>query len=87
MVEQEAKSWCVYILSCADGTLYTGATNDLENRLEVHNLGNGARYTRSRTPVTLIYSEACDSRSDALSREYAIKQLTRQQKLTLANRV
>lgn len=87
MVEQEAKSWCVYILSCADGTLYTGATNDLENRLEVHNLGNGARYTRSRTPVTLIYSEACDSRSAALSREYAIKQLTRQQKLTLANRV
>ncbi len=84
MAESEPKRWCVYIVSCADGTLYTGATNNLDQRIEAHNSGNGARYTRSRRPVKLIYSEDCGDRSDALSREYAIKQLTRRQKLSLS---
>lgn len=77
--------WTVYIVRCADGTLYTGATNDIEARLEAHNRGTGARYTRSRRPVTLLHQEACESRSAALSREYAVKRLTRAEKLELAS--
>ena len=72
--------WFIYILECADGTLYTGITNDIERRLEQHNAGTAARYTRSRTPVKLVFQEAAENRSAALKREYAIKQLTRKQK-------
>ena len=72
--------WFVYILECADGTLYTGMTNDIERRLEQHNAGTAARYTRARTPVKLVYQEKSENRSTALKREYAIKQLTRKQK-------
>ncbi len=82
--ESTSKRWAVYIVKCADGTLYTGATNDVQARIEAHNRGAGARYTRSRLPVRLIYAEGCDSRSAALSREYAIKQLSRRNKLALA---
>lgn len=78
-------SCCAYILLCADGTLYTGWTNDLEKRLAAHNAGRGAKYTRGRRPVTLIYSEECGSREDAMSREAAIKKLPRKEKLRLAN--
>ncbi|KXK26846.1 MAG: GIY-YIG nuclease superfamily protein [candidate division WS6 bacterium OLB20] len=75
--------WNVYILLCADGTLYTGCTNDLQKRIEVHSDGRGAKYLRSRLPVKLVYSEECADRSSALVREAAIKKLSRQQKLEL----
>lgn len=73
-----------YILRCADGTLYTGWTNDLEMRLAAHNNGSGSKYTRARRPVTLFYFEAYADKTDAMRREYAIKQLTRSHKLALA---
>ncbi|MDR0884490.1 MAG: GIY-YIG nuclease family protein [Oscillospiraceae bacterium] len=74
---------CVYILRCRDGTLYTGWTNDLDRRLAAHNAGTGAKYTRSRAPVTLVYAEHMPDRSAALSRERQIKGLTRNEKLAL----
>ena len=72
----------VYLLRCADGTLYTGFTNDLARRLAAHNAGRGAKYTRGRRPVELVYWESFSNKSSALRREYAIKQLPRRQKLT-----
>lgn len=72
-----------YILRCADGTLYTGWTNDLTKRLAAHNAGTGSKYTRSRLPVELAYYEEHDTKQDAMRREWAIKNLTRQEKLTL----
>ena len=74
---------CVYILKCSDGTLYTGWTNDITNRVRVHNSGKGAKYTRSRTPVTPVYVEYFPDKIAATRREAAIKKLTRQQKLRL----
>ncbi len=76
-------TWFVYILSCADGTLYTGITNDLIRRCEQHDAGTASRYTRSRLPVVLVYQEAQGSRSAALKRELEIKALSRQQKESL----
>lgn len=73
----------VYILSCHDGTLYTGYTSNLIRRLQMHNCGKGAKYTKYRTPVYLTYHEVYLSKSEALKREYKIKQLTRLQKLEL----
>ena len=70
----------VYILRCADGTFYTGWTTDPDRRLEVHNAGKGAKYTRPRLPVEMVYLEECASKGEALSREIAIKNLTRQEK-------
>ena len=82
--KRPGKPYFVYILECADRTLYIGSTNDLKKRLHAHNnLKSGARYTKARRPVTLKYSKAFRSRGKALSREAAIKQLTRQQKLDL----
>src|SRR5262249_14532553 len=78
--------WCVYMLRCRDGTLYTGATNDLEQRLRVHGSGRGAAYTRSRLPVRLVYAEPAAVRSAALRREWALKQLTRTEKIALLRR-
>ena len=78
-----AAGWCVYILRCADGTLYTGATNDFEGRLARHRAGKGARYTRGRGPLVPVYCEPCEGRSDALSREAAIKALGRTAKRSL----
>jgi len=76
--------WKVYILKCSDGTLYTGVTIDLNRRLKEHNTSNlGAKYTRARRPVELIYFENCDDKVQAMQREYAIKQLTRNKKLEL----
>ena len=69
-----------YILTCADGTLYCGWTNDLDKRLKAHNSGKGAKYTSPRRPVVLSYYEAFSTREEAMSREYAIKQLTRKEK-------
>ena len=79
------KTWYVYILRCADGTLYTGSTDDVERRVAVHNSGKGAKYTRGRRPVTLVYSEELENCSAALKREYAIKQLSRREKWNLIN--
>lgn len=76
-------SFYVYILRCADGTLYTGYTDDPERRARVHNAGKGAKYTRSRLPVELVYREALEDKSAALRREREIKKLTRAQKLAL----
>lgn len=75
--------WSLYILRCADGTLYTGITNDLARRVAQHNRGQGAKYTRGRVPVVLAYRETCASRSEALKREYRIKQLTLPEKKRL----
>jgi len=73
----------VYILECADNSLYAGYTNDLDNRLKVHNQGKGAKYTRGRLPVKLVYSENIENKSDALKREYQIKRMTRKRKVEL----
>ncbi len=77
------KQWCVYILRCADGTLYTGMTDDFERRLALHRAGKGAKYTRGRAPLEPVYRETCADHSAALKREYAIKRLSRREKLAL----
>lgn len=73
----------VYMLRCADGSLYTGWTNDLERRVKNHNLGLGGKYTRSRRPVELVYFEPCETKEAAMSREWHIKRLKREEKLKL----
>ena len=70
----------VYLLRCADGSLYCGWTTDPETRLNAHNSGHGAKYTRSRLPVTLVYTESYEDRHDALSREWHIKRMSRMEK-------
>ena len=77
-------AYFVYMLRCGDGSLYTGSTNDVERRLKAHQSGRGAKYTRSRLPVELVYREEVQDRSAALRREAAIKRLRRAEKLTLA---
>lgn len=72
-----------YILECADGTLYTGWTSDLQKRIDTHNAGNGAKYTRSRLPVRLVYFEAHTEKQEAMRRECQIKRMTRAEKLAL----
>lgn len=72
-----------YILKCSDGSLYTGWTNHIEQRVKAHNEGRGAKYTRSRRPVELVYYECLETKEEAMQREYAIKRLSRQQKLQL----
>ena len=74
------KVWKLYILRCGDGSLYTGITTDVEARLTVHRSGKGAKYTRGRLPLELVYSEECGTHSDALKREFAIKALSREEK-------
>ena len=69
-----------YIVKCSDGTYYSGWTNNLEKRIQSHNSGTGAKYTRPRLPVTLVYYETFVTKQEAMRREYAIKQLNRQQK-------
>jgi putative endonuclease len=76
-------NWYCYIMRCADDTLYTGITNDLEKRLAAHNEGTAAKYTRARGPVELVLVENCADRSAASKREAAIKNLTREEKLAL----
>jgi len=77
-------SYFTYIVECSDSTLYTGITTDLERRLDEHNnSAKGAKYTRVRRPVKLVYSEECEDRSSASKREYAIKKLSRVKKLAL----
>lgn len=76
-------SWYVYMLRCRDNSLYTGYTDDPERRLMVHNAGKGAKYTRSRLPVTLAYREQCPDKSAALKRELALKRLSKPEKEAL----
>lgn len=75
----------VYILKCTDDSLYTGWTNDLKKRIKAHNDGTGAKYTRGRGPVKLVYYEEFEEKREAQSREYKIKKLTKKQKLELIN--
>ena len=84
-VSTETTSWYVYLLRCSDGSLYTGITSDLERRLAEHNAGapRGARYTRTRRPVRLVWHMCCDSRSSAQKEEHRIRKLPRQDKLLL----
>ena len=77
------EKWFVYIVRCADGSLYTGITKDVKRRCQQHNAGTASRYTRSRCPVKLVYHEAHPSQSSALKREAAIKAMTRRGKLTM----
>ena len=77
------KEWVLYILRCGDGSLYTGITDDLVRRLEAHRSGKGAKYTRGRSPLELVYQEACPDHSAALKREWAVKKLSREKKFTL----
>ena len=76
-------NWYVYMLRCGDDTLYTGITDDVEKRLATHRAGKGAKYTRGRSPLKLVYVEEQPDKSAALRREYEIKQMTRQKKLEL----
>lgn len=78
-----ANNHYVYILQCGDGTLYTGYTNDLQKRIEKHENGEGAKYTRGRGPFQLVYTENFSTKSLAMKREYEIKKLTRSEKLAL----
>lgn len=75
-----------YMVRCADGSLYTGWTNDLEKRIKAHNAGKGAKYTKTRLPVELVYWEEHETKEAAMSREYAIKRMTREKKLSLLNK-
>lgn len=79
--------WYLYILRCGDGTLYTGITTDVEKRLELHRSGKGAKYTRGRGPLELIYQENCGSHGEALRREIAVKKLKRNEKTALVGAV
>ena len=81
------KTWYVYILECGDGTLYTGITDDVQRRLQTHRSGKGAKYTRGRSPLELVYREECGSHSDALKRECAVKALTRAQKERMISKI
>jgi putative endonuclease len=83
MKSQNTTTWTCYLLQCADQTLYCGITNDLDKRLAAHNAGEGAKYTRGRTPVKLLYREPCTDKSAALKREMEIKALPRAEKLAL----
>lgn len=78
--------WFLYIVECRDGSLYTGITNDIERRVNQHNEGTGARYTRSRRPVRVRYQEPCENRSAALVRECAIRLMSPKEKWALIER-
>ena len=79
------KQWFVYIVECSDHTLYTGITNNLQKRINTHNKGKGARYTKTRLPIILLWHTIVPDKSSALKLEYKIKQLSRADKLTLVN--
>lgn len=80
-------SWYLYLVSCKDGTFYTGITTDVTRRIYEHNASTkGARYTRTRRPVVLVYSEACASRSDASKKEYVLRHLTHREKMLISTR-
>lgn len=76
-------TWYLYILRCGDGSFYTGITTDVAHRLQMHEQGKGAKYTRGRAPLTLVYREICADHGDALRRELAVKKLSKQEKIRL----
>ena len=80
------KTWKLYMLRCGDSSLYTGITTDIDRRLEEHRTGKGAKYTRGRGPLELVYSEDCGDKSTALRRELEIKALPREEKLKLTEK-
>ena len=80
------KAWFVYVLRCGDGSLYTGIARDVQARLQMHRSGKGAKYTRGRGPLELVYTEQCADKSKALKRELAIKALSREEKLHLISK-
>jgi putative endonuclease len=82
-MEEKTLEWYVYILRCGDGSLYTGSTDNVARRLAAHRAGKGAKYTRGRGPLELVYTEKLPDKSSALRREWAIKHLSRQEKLAL----
>jgi predicted GIY-YIG superfamily endonuclease len=84
MTETTNDAWFLYLLRCADGSLYTGITNNVSRRCQQHNAGTASRYTRSLLPVELIYQESQASRSVALKRELAVKAMSRQEKESLS---
>lgn len=75
--------YCCYIVQCSDGTFYCGYSNDVSKRVDTHNKGKGAKYTKTRLPVKLVYTECFETKSEAMKREYQIKQFTRKQKYDL----
>lgn len=77
------KQWVLYIISCKDGTLYTGITDNIDRRIEAHRSGRGAKYTRGRAPITLRYLECCENYSHALRREIQVKRMKKIDKLKL----
>lgn len=79
-MEKNSKTSYTYILECSDGTYYTGWTNDIDKRIKTHNAQKGGKYTRTRTPVKLVYLEEFDTKQQAMSREVKIKQLSRREK-------
>ena len=81
------ENWYLYILRCKDNTLYTGITTDVARRLEAHRSGKGAKYTRGRAPLELVYQQACGTHSDALKRELEIKAMSRKQKDEMIGRM
>lgn len=81
--KEESEKNYTYIVQCSDGSLYTGWTNNLDRRIAQHNAGRGAKYTKSRLPVTLVYYEVFSTKQEAMRREYAIKQLDRKEKMEL----
>jgi putative endonuclease len=88
MPDKGGNTWCVYMVRCRDGTLYTGITKNLDKRIEAHNFGrDGARYTRSRRPVKLVYSEQAESKAAAARLEYRLKRLPRAEKDRLVKMV
>ncbi|OGF47465.1 MAG: hypothetical protein A2452_03005 [Candidatus Firestonebacteria bacterium RIFOXYC2_FULL_39_67] len=85
-VKVKNKSWYVYILKCIDGTFYTGITNDIKKRIETHNKGKGAKYTRGRVPVEIVYKKRCKDKSGASKKEARIKQSGKAVKLEIINK-
>ena len=80
---EKSEKWVVYILKCGDGSLYTGITNDFEKRLKAHRAGKGAKFTKGRGPLNVVYLDEQPDRSQALKTEWAIKKLSRKEKLVL----
>jgi predicted GIY-YIG superfamily endonuclease len=83
LAETNTKAWSLYLVRCADGSLYTGITNDVPRRCKQHNAGTASHYTSSRLPVELVYQESLASRSVALKREFAVKAMSRKEKESL----
>ena len=84
-MSKKAQDWLVYILECADNSLYTGITNDLPSRIKAHEQGSGAKYTKGRGPFKLVYEQPCKDKGNALKKELGIKALSRSNKIKLIN--